>query len=296
MRHETLRKIVIFAVAAWFWPAFTRAQVGAGPGAASGAGHLSDHRPLQVRGVTLSARTVSIDEPVELTADVAATYDNPFDPGQIAVDAEVTTGDGKTLTVPGFFDVRMRAETAAGRESLVPAGPAVFRVRYTPTLPGKQSVVLTVSDSSGTVRSSPQEITATPGSSPGFLRVSPQSPRYFAFDSGRPYFAVGENVCWSGWRTPLADYAAWFKALGGAGGNWARLWLANNEKGLEWMPHPTPKPGNGDFLGLGRYSQGNAWRLDEIVRLCASTASLSCSAWAPTASSPRADTSTKACG
>ena len=66
---------------------------------------------------------------------------------------------------------------------------------------------------------------------------------------------------------PLADYAAWFKGLGAAGGNWARLWLAYNEKGLEWMPAPTPKPGTGTFLGLGRYSPGNAWRLDEVVRL-----------------------------
>ena len=127
--------------------------------------------------------------------------------------------------------------------------------------------MLKVTDKSGTVRSAPLELTATAVQSPGFVRVSRQSPRYFAHDDGRPFFAIGENVCWSGNRTPVADYTAWLKELGAAGGNWARLWLAYNEKGLEWMPAPTPKAGTGTYLGLGRYSPGNAWRLDEVVRL-----------------------------
>ena len=49
------------------------------------------------------------------------------------------------------------------------------------------------------------------------------------------------------------------------------MWLAYNEKGLEWMPTPTPKPGVGAYLGLGRYALDNAWRLDEIVRLARAT-------------------------
>ena len=61
----------------------------------------------------------------------------------------------------------------------------------------------------------------------------------------------------------MADYAAWFAGLGKAGGNWARLWLAFNEKGLEWMPAPTPKGGTGSYQGLGRYALDNAWRLDD---------------------------------
>ena len=99
------------------------------------------------------------------------------------------------------------------------------------------------------------------------MRVARPGSHYFAFDSGRPFIAIGENVCWSSGRTPLADYSAWLKAWQHAGGNWARLWLAYNEKGLEWMPTPTPKPGTGTYLGLGRYSPGNAWRLDEVMRL-----------------------------
>ncbi len=242
------------AVALWLLPVAARAQ-------------LADARPLEVRGLALGAKTVATFAPVELTADIAASYDNPFDPDQIAVDAEVVAPDGKTVTVPGFLDVPMRLETVRGSERLVPDGAPGFRVRYAPTLAGKHRLVLKVTDRSGTVRSAPQELTATASSSSGFVRVSRQAPRYFAHDDGRPFFAIGENVCWAGNHTPVADYAAWLKALGAAGGNWARLWLAFNEKGLEWMPAPTPRPGTGAYLGLGRYSPGNAWRLDEVVRL-----------------------------
>ena len=72
---------------------------------------------------------------VELSADVAATYDNPFDPEQIEVDAEVTTPEGKTLDVPGFHAVPMRAGDTAGSE-LWSRRSAGFRVRYTPTTGG----------------------------------------------------------------------------------------------------------------------------------------------------------------
>jgi hypothetical protein len=227
---------------------------------------FADNRPREIRSVRLDKQSVEVFSPVELSADIAATYKNPFDPEQIAVDADVTAPNGKTTTVPGFYYASMRLETKSGAERLSLAGPTDFRVRCTPTSEGRHRLVLRVTDRSGTVRSSPLEFVATAGSSPGFVRVARQSPRYFAFDSGRSYFAVGENLCWCGSPTPLADYDLWLKRLGAGGGNWARLWLAYNEKGLEWMPVPTPKPGTGDYAGVGRYALGNAWRLDELVR------------------------------
>ena len=51
---------------------------------------------------------MAVYDTVELTAEIAATYDNPFDPDQIAVEARVTTPEGKVLSVPGFFYAPMR--------------------------------------------------------------------------------------------------------------------------------------------------------------------------------------------
>ncbi|WP_165231838.1 DUF5060 domain-containing protein [Aquisphaera insulae] len=227
----------------------------------------ADDRPLAIRSLKLDRDVVSTFTAVDLVADVAATYDNPFDPEQIAVDAEVSAPDGSKLVVPGFFFAPMRSESRSSRERIVRDGPPGFRVRYAPAMVGTHRIALVVKGRGGTVRSAPVELKAEKGASHGFIRVAKSNPHYFAFDDGTPYFAVGENVCWSWGRAPLAMYAAWFKALGGAGGNWARLWLSNNEKGLEWTPAPTPKAGSGSYEGLGRYELGNAWQLDEVTRL-----------------------------
>ncbi len=228
---------------------------------------LADNRPLAVRSLSIEPRAVAVFSPVEVRVEVAATYENPFDPAQIAVDAAVTTPDGTRFTVPGFYYAPMALQTRAPAERLRLAGPADFRVRYTPTVAGLHRLALTVKDASGGVESEPLELTVTAGSNPGFVRVAKDAPRYFAYDSGQPFFAVGENVCWSWNNTPLTNYEAWFKGLGAAGGNWARLFLSNGEKGQEWMPEPTAKPGMGTYLGLGKYALDNAWRLDEVVRL-----------------------------
>lgn len=205
-------------------------------------------------------------ETVELSIDMTAEYDNPFDPDDIAVDADVNAPDGRKLRVPGFYAEPMALTTADGIERVdKTAAKPDFKVRFTPTTPGAHQIQVVVRDRNGTSRSENITIEAVDGDSPGFVRVSKNSPRYFAFDSGKSYFAVGENVCWSGWRTPIAEYKGWFGKLGEAGGNWARLWLANNEKGLEWSPAPTEKAGHGTYEGLGRYAQDNAWRLDQIV-------------------------------
>lgn len=228
---------------------------------------LSDDRPLAIRSVSLAPEKAETYSLVEVKADLAATYDNPFDPEQIAVDAEITPPSGAAVTVPGFYYAPMRLETKLAVERLRLDGSPGFRVRYTPLVPGEYRLVLKVRDRSGTLSSKPLRFTASATRQPGFVRVAKASPHYFAFDSGAPYLAVGENVCWAGGQTPIARYTSWFQGLGAAGGNWVRLWLAYNEKGLEWMPAPTPKGGTGTYFGLGRYAQDNSWRLDEVVRL-----------------------------
>lgn len=228
---------------------------------------LAAKERLRAGKVAVDHASVGVFERVELTPDVAATFDNPFDPDDVAVDAAITLPDGKSVSVPGFYTVPFRVETVAGRERLRVTGPPQWKVRFTPTRPGRYAAVVRVRDRSGEARCPAVRFTAAPSKRKGFVRVSTESPGYFRHDDGTPYFAVGENVCWSGASTPVQNYTEWFRGLGGAGANWARLWLAFNEKGLEWMPAPTPKPGHGSYLGLGRYALDNAWRLDEVVRL-----------------------------
>ncbi|WP_165251223.1 DUF5060 domain-containing protein [Paludisphaera soli] len=226
-----------------------------------------DDRPLAIVDPRLDRDRVDVFATVALDADVHARYENPFDPDQVAVDAEVRSPDGRKVSVPGYYHVPFRVETKGRAEILTVDGAPGFRVRYAPTVAGKHEVVLKVRDATGDVRSAPLTFVAEASKSPGFVRVAKEAPGYFAFDDGSSYFAIGENVCWANGRSPLASFKAWFESLGKAGGNWARLWLAFNEKGLEWSPSPTPKPGTGSYQGLGRYAMDNAWRLDEVLRI-----------------------------
>jgi hypothetical protein len=228
---------------------------------------MSDNRPLTIRSVMPNRATVPAFSMAEIRADVSATYSNPFDPDEIAVDALITTPDRRTVRVPGFFGVPMKVDQQGASERLRLSGKAGFFVRYTPVAAGVHRIVITARNRGKTVQAKPLTVTATPAASPGFVRVSKLDPHYFAYDNGRQFIAVGENLCWATGPTPLKRYSEWFQSLGKAGANWVRLWLAFNEKGLEWMPAPTPKAGVGTYLGLGRYALDNAYRLDEVVRM-----------------------------
>ena len=56
-----------------------------------------------IRGVTPSGPTVPRFGKFELTVELAAGYDNPFDPEQVDLTAEFISPAGKHVVVPGFF-------------------------------------------------------------------------------------------------------------------------------------------------------------------------------------------------
>ena len=202
-----------------------------------------------------TARPPSAYDRVVLTVALNTTYANPFDPDEIAVDA-VATGPGRrALRIPGFWyqDFR-RDKNADGSERLVADGAPGWRVRFCPPAPGNWRIVVEAKDRTGTGRSTPLTLAVAPSKDPGFVRRAPNNGRYFQFESGTPYFLVGENVCWAGNRG-LADYEEWFPALGKAGGNFARIWM-----GL-FRPIETKES------GLGRYDLANAYYYDAILDL-----------------------------
>jgi hypothetical protein len=92
---------------------------------------------------------------------------------------------------------------------------------------------------------------------PGFVRLHPQNPSYFAFDDGSTFFPVGLNIGW--WQSsPLEDYARWMDQLNANGGTLIRVWMADWSFGLEW-----------NDTGLGNYDgrQHRAWLLDQLFQM-----------------------------
>jgi Domain of unknown function (DUF5060) len=225
---------------------------------------FSSAAPLRLGEVTLPREPIAQFGRLELTLDLSATYDNPFDPADIDVRAEFAAPDGQRLVVPAFFYVPYERTVVNGQERVGKTGDPVWRVRFTPAVVGRYQCTVSAKDRSGTVRSKPAAFTVAAKKARGFVRRSPSSPYYLRFDSGEPYFAVGENVCWGGGRQTL-DYDEWFPALGAARGNYARIWLVRWNMGLEWTERDAAARGR--FYGLGRYSPDNAWRLDYVMDL-----------------------------
>jgi hypothetical protein len=213
----------------------------------------------RIRRVAADRQTVPRYGRVELSVDLQATYQNPFDPDQVAVEARFRGPSGRERMVPGFWYQRYRRELAGNTERVTPAGEPGWRVRFAPEEVGRYTYRVMVRDPSGEARSAEGAFTAVASHQPGFIRVSRESPLHFAFDDGAPYFPIGANVCWSGSRGTY-DYDDWFAKYAVHGCNYARLWLGPFD--LFTLERTMPgKPGS----GLGRYDLANAWRLDTVL-------------------------------
>jgi len=227
--------------------------------------NLTSAKPLALRGVKLSRPSVPVFGKLELDLDLDATYDNPFDPADIDVMATFTgpkegPATSRPIQVPGFF---YQPYVWMGKEPglrMKTSGPPVWKVRFAPPVAGAWTVKVTARDRSGQVAAKPVSFKALVGADPGFVRRVPANPYYLQFDNGKPYFAVGENICWdSGGK--VNRYAEWFKSLGAAGGNYCRIWLVRWNMALEWMPGK----GSGTYYGVGKYAMDNAWKLDWVM-------------------------------
>lgn len=224
---------------------------------------ISDNRPLRLLSVTPSRTQVPRYELVEFRLNLQATYDNAFDPDEIAVDGIFTTPSGRRMQVPGFFYRPYTRKLKGSHEHHAPAGAPDWRIRFAPTETGKYQLIVTARDSTGkTVRSQPIAFTCVTSQHPGFVRLSKQDKRYFAFDNGQPYVPVGANVCWAGSRGTF-DYDDWLPRYAQAGCNYFRVWLGPGWTtfGLERIGEPRQR------YGVGKIDLSNAWRLDYVLNL-----------------------------
>jgi hypothetical protein len=217
--------------------------------------------PLVIRAVRPEKSSLPCFEPLNVDLDLSATFENPFDPADVAVDATVTPPTGRSYSVPGYFDRPYDRKRVNGMEVSDPAGPPRWRLRLAALTPGLQRVTVTVRDRSGVVRKD-FSFTATKPATSGFVRVSPRDHRYFESSDGRSFFPIGENLCWGG-NQGTADYDRWIPALGNAKANWGRLWLSP-----AWTTFALERPGpSSEGRGMGQFDLANASRLDYVLGL-----------------------------
>ncbi|HFE66518.1 MAG TPA: hypothetical protein ENJ93_04565 [Chloroflexi bacterium] len=146
-------------------------------------------------------------EKLEITFQVdsqAAHPQHPYDPAPppgiapeqgITVDALFTPDDWQTVyRQPAFYYQDFLREERDGRNWIYPTADFAWKVRFAPPTAGDWQVKITAVDASGAAESDPIPFTVVPSANKGFLRVSPNDPRYFAFEDGAYFPGLGYNL------------------------------------------------------------------------------------------------------
>ncbi len=235
--------------------------------------------PQDVYSFETSGDEPSVYGRFEVTFELRRAYENPYDPAQIDVYAEVLTPGGRTVRAIGFYyqDYERRVDRKA--EILIPAGPPKWKIRYCPREPGEHSYRIHIRDSDPLVLP-PRIFTARPAASPGFIRVAPDK-RHFEFDNGDFFYPIGHNIpaavnpkgslllglasdedeyVEKHKRDGALPYDRYLPGMARGKENYARIWLSSWSFALEWS-----RQYDRAFPGLGRYNQENAWRLDYVL-------------------------------
>ncbi|MBI5095261.1 MAG: DUF5060 domain-containing protein [Candidatus Hydrogenedentes bacterium] len=230
------------------------------------AGEFARHDALALRGAAPNAVSLPCYGRLELTLDLKASFSNPFDPDDVDVYAEFRSPDGAAYRANGFYTQACTRALENGAERVSATGEPFWQIRFTPNKEGVWQYTVHAKDRSGSVELPAAKFTVTPSPNPGFVRRDAKSPNLFAFDNQRPFFAIGENMCWpaSGPRgTYCYDY--WLPELSKAGGNWIRIWMHRWFCCLEWGDKGKPDWETVTYGGLGYYNLVNAWKMDAVL-------------------------------
>ena len=210
----------------------------------SAAAHA--YKPVAVNSVIASSEKIGKYALLELTVDLDAEYENPFDPSQVDLTGIFTSPSLKEIKVPGFL------------YSLSDNKP-VWKIRFSPAEEGEWRYYATVKDRRASAKSMVKKFVCAASKESGPVRVSEKDPCYFETSDGKFFFPVGINVAWVG-GDALYNYGDYYKKIGNNGGNWSRLWMCSWGLALEWKKDKS-------YGGLGRYNLKNAERIDKVLEL-----------------------------
>ena len=129
-------------------------------------------------------------------------------------------------------------------------GAGSWRLRLAVPAGGGYTIQLRARDASGETVAAPFTTQLQQMEPDGFIRTDPSGKRYFRFDSGKPYLAIGTNLIGS----DLGTYHYYLPRFAKAGCNFARFWMSWHSMGIEGKE-------------LARYDQQRAAAMDGLVNL-----------------------------
>ena len=150
---------------------------------------------------------ISKFDKLEITFNIDSTgatnFLFPFDPNPpagitpgtgISVSAVFTDPEGNTFTQPGFYYQIFEDETKGSKEWFYPTANYAWKVRFSPNKVGTWKYQITAQDSSGTTQSAETSFSVSDLGNKGFIKVSTRDPRYFEYDDGTYFPALGYNL------------------------------------------------------------------------------------------------------
>jgi hypothetical protein len=145
----------------------------------------------------------------------------------ISIEAVFTGPDGAVSTQPAFYFQEFLDETRGGRAWFYPTGRFSWKVRFAPPQPGVWQYRLRASDAGGAAQTGQRSFPVTPSANHGFVRVSASDPRYFEFEDGTYFPALGYNLNYDhlSWDNPVQENEPHFRRMAANGIQLARIWL-----------------------------------------------------------------------
>ncbi|MGW8249599.1 MAG: hypothetical protein ACWGO1_03070, partial [Anaerolineales bacterium] len=134
-----------------------------------------------------------------------------------------------------YFDDQVRMSwDGNNHEWQHPTGNFAWKARFSPHLPGVWQYRLAAQDEGGSAVSSPVPFTVVDSDNPGFVRVSKEDPRYFEFDNGEMFHALGFEGVWGGFDDPILANEPNYKTYAQNGINLLRIWISGMY-GTSWL-------------------------------------------------------------
>lgn len=158
----------------------------------------------------------------------------------VSVDALFTPDNWQTIyRQPAFYYQEFQDEVKGGQEWFYPSGNFAWKARFAPHQAGSWQFRLAAQDAGGLSQTQPFSFTVAPSTNRGFIRVSRSDPRYFEFDDGSYFPALGYNMNYNqiDWINPVLSNETNFQKMSQNGIQLVRMWLSQwGIYGPSWNP------------------------------------------------------------
>jgi len=185
--------------------------------------------------------TIDQYDKFEVTFDVTAVFNNPFDPDEIDIMAAFKSPSGKEWQIPGFYYYTY----------------SLWMLRFSPNEQGMWTYTIRVKDKNGSTVSDADTFLVIPSKYHGPVHISAYNHRYLEYADGTPFYGIGL------WYNSGLFPPGW----GGHGHNPTDDLDELKEMGVNFIS-AVMTPLETIASGVGRYDQNICERIDRLLGWC----------------------------